>query len=54
MEVGKFAVTLGAGMVAGAAAMMMIPRQSSCYRAADDAARTIKRGVKNAVDDMMD
>ncbi len=54
MEVGKFAATLGAGMVAGAAAMLMIPRQSPCFRAADDAAHTIKRGVKNAVDDMMD
>lgn len=50
MEVKAFAATLGVGMLTGAAVMMMIPKQSSVYKAADDAAMTIKHGVTQAVD----
>ncbi len=53
MEVKSFAVTLGAGMVAGAAVMLMIPKRSAVYRTANNAARRVKRSVCHAVDTMM-
>jgi len=49
MEVKSFAATLGLGILAGAAAVMMLPRQSPVYKAVDDAATTIKDGVSQAV-----
>ncbi len=54
MQVKSFVATLGAGMVAGAATMLMIPRHSQAYRAADEAAHSIKKTVSHAVDDLMD
>lgn len=53
MEMKGLAAAMGAGMLAGAAVMMMVPKRSAVYQAADDAAHTIKRKVSNAVDDMM-
>lgn len=53
MEVKSFAATLGVGMVAGATVMMMIPRRSAVYRTANNAARTVKRSVTRAMDNMM-
>lgn len=53
MEVKSFAAAMGAGMLAGAAVMMMVPRRSAVYQAADDAAHSIKRSVTNAMDSMM-
>ena len=50
MQVKSLATTLGIGMLAGAAAIMMLPKDSSAYRTVDDAAQ----GVKNAVQNMMD
>ena len=47
------AAAVGAGMLAGAAVMMMVPKRSAVYQAADDAAHTIKRKVTDVVDDMM-
>lgn len=54
MEVRSFAATLGVGMVAGAATMLMIPRHSRAYRTADEAAHAIKKSVKHTMDDLMD
>lgn len=54
MEVKSFATTLGVGMVAGAATMLLIPRHSQAYRTADEAARSIKKTVKHKMDDLMD
>ncbi len=54
MEVKSFAATLGLGMAAGAAAVLMMPNRSRCYRAADEAAHSIKRTVSHAMDDLMD
>lgn len=53
MQVKSFAMTLGAGMLAGAAVMMMVPKRSPVYKAADDAAKTIKRSVSRKIDELM-
>lgn len=53
MEMKGLAAAMGAGMLAGAAVMMMVPRRSAVYQAADDAAHSIKRSVTNAMDSMM-
>lgn len=42
--------TLGIGMLTGAAAIMLLPKQSSVYRSVDDAAMTVKRNINHAVD----
>ena len=52
MEIKAFAATLGLGMLAGAAVAMMLPKDSAVYRAADDAAQTVKDGVADAIDSM--
>ncbi len=54
MKVKSFATTLGAGMLAGAAVMMMIPKRSEAYRAADHAAASIRKKMCHAMDSMMD
>lgn len=43
MKVSSFLATMGIGMVAGAATMLMIPKHSEAYRMADDAANAIKQ-----------
>ncbi len=53
MQVKSFAATLGAGMLAGAAVMLMIPRHSAVYQAADDAAESMRHGVSRAMDSML-
>lgn len=53
MQVKSFAMTLGAGMLAGAAVMMMVPKRSPVYKAADDAAKSIKRCVSHTMDEIM-
>ena len=52
MEVKAFAATLGLGLVAGAAAAMMIPKQSKVYRVANDAAEALKQEVSQVVSNM--
>lgn len=52
MEVKTFAATLGIGMAAGAAVMLMIPKQSKVYRKANQAVDTIKEEITNAVSSM--
>lgn len=54
MEIKSFATTLGVGMVAGAATMLLIPRHSQAYRSADEAVHNIKKNVKHKIDDLMD
>lgn len=50
MEVKKFAMTLGAGMLTGAAVMLMMPKSSSVYKTADNVADAVKQGVCQAMD----
>lgn len=52
MGVKTFAATLGVGMLTGAAVMMMMPKQSTAYKMADEAAATVKSGITQAVDKM--
>lgn len=54
MEIKAFAATLGLGMLAGAAVVMMLPKDSAAYQAVDDAAQSVKNGVSNAVQSVMD
>lgn len=49
MEVKAFAATLGLGLVAGAAAAMMIPKESKIYKSANNAAQMVKEEVVGAV-----
>ncbi len=52
MEVKSFIASLGLGMAAGAAAVLMMPKQSQAYRMADDAAQTIKMEAGKMLDSM--
>ena len=52
MKVSTFAATLGLGMLAGAAAILMLPKHSKVYRAADSAANTIKDEITDFVEDL--
>lgn len=52
MQVKTFVASVGLGMVAGAAAMLMIPKHSQVYRVADDAAQTIKHEAGRMLDSM--
>ena len=53
MEMKAFAATLGIGIAAGAAAALMLPKQSKVYRAADSAATKLKEEVTETVQSMM-
>ncbi len=53
MEVKSLIATVGLGMVAGAAAILMVPKHSEAYRVADDAAQTIKQKASQALDSVM-
>lgn len=50
MKFKTFAATMGIGLVAGAATMLMIPKSSEVYRMADSAAKTIKKEAEKAID----
>lgn len=52
MQVKSFVATVGLSMVAGAAAVLMLPKNSGVYRAADDAARTIKQEAGRMMNSM--
>ena len=49
MTLKSFAVTMGLGIVAGAATMLMIPKNSEVYRAADGAAKAIKQEAEKMI-----
>lgn len=42
MQVKSFLATMTLGAAAGAAAMLLIPKNSKAYRAAEDAAQALK------------
>ncbi|MBQ7565996.1 MAG: hypothetical protein IJT18_02650 [Oscillospiraceae bacterium] len=50
MEIKTAAISLGIGMLAGAAAVMMLPKQSKPYQVASEVADTIKSGVTQIAD----
>lgn len=50
MKTKSFLFTMGLGMVAGAATMLMIPRHSEAYRMADDAVQTLKQEAGKMLD----
>lgn len=52
MQVKSLITTVGLGMVAGAAAILMIPKHSEAYRMADDAAHSLKRSANRMMDNM--
>lgn len=52
MQIKSLITTVGLGMVAGAAAVLMMPKHSEAYRMADDAAHTIKREAGKMIDNM--
>jgi len=52
MEVKSFAATLGIGMAAGAAAVLLMPKQSKVYRTANNAAKKLKEEVSQPVSNM--
>ena len=45
MQVKTFIATMGIGAAAGAAAVLMMPKDSKLYRKADSAAQTLKNKV---------
>ena len=49
MQVKTFLMTLGAGMAAGAIGIMLLPKNSEVFQAADSAAQSLKTGAENAV-----
>lgn len=52
MQVKTWITSVGLGMVAGAAAILMIPRRSEAYRIADDTAQSIKHSAVKMMDSM--
>ena len=50
MKMSSFLATMGVGMVAGAATMLMIPKHFEAYRMADDAANAIKQEAGKMLD----
>ncbi len=52
MEVKSWITSVGIGMVAGAAAVLMMPKRSEAYRIADDAAHSLKQGASRMMENM--
>lgn len=52
MQVKTLVASVGLGMAAGAAAILMLPKHSKAYRMADDAAHTIKMEAGRMLDQM--
>lgn len=50
MQMKTWIASIGLGMAAGAAAILMIPKQSQTYQMADDAAQTIKTEASKIID----
>jgi len=53
MKVKTWLATAGLGMVAGAAAILMVPRHSQFYHTANDAAQTVKQEATKWIDRMV-
>lgn len=54
MEIKAFLATMGLGVVAGAAAALMIPKQSDVYQTADKAAKAMKQEVRKVMNSRSD
>lgn len=52
MKVKTFVAAMGLSMAAGAAAIMMMPKSSKVYRAAEDATQAIKMEAGRMMDSM--
>ena len=52
MQVKSMLASVGLGMVAGAAAILMLPKHSEAYRMADDAAHAIKKEANQMMNRM--
>lgn len=52
MRIKSFIITAGLGAVAGAAALLMMPKYSKVYQTADDAAQMIKTEAGRIIHDM--
>lgn len=52
MQVKTFIATMGLGAAAGAAAILLIPKNSKAYRAANDAAQMLKAEVSHMASKM--
>lgn len=52
MKVKAFLATMGVGIAVGALGIMMLPRSSSVYHAANDAASAIKNEAEKAINSM--
>jgi len=50
MQVKSMLTSVGLGMVAGAAAILMIPRHSEAYRVADHTAHNLKHRAERMMD----
>lgn len=49
MQIKSLIASVGLGMVAGATAVLMLPKQSEAYRMADDAAHTLKQSANRVI-----
>jgi len=52
MQVKSFIATIGLGMAAGAAAVLLMPKNSKVYKVADDAAQMLKMEAGRMMDSM--
>jgi len=52
MQAKTWILSIGLGMAAGAAAILMVPKHSQVYRTADDAAQTIKMEAGKMLDSL--
>lgn len=52
MKVKSLVTTIGLGMAAGAAAVLMMPKHSEVYRKANNAAQTVKHEASRMLDSM--
>ncbi|MCD7858854.1 MAG: hypothetical protein LUH51_01605 [Firmicutes bacterium] len=53
MKMAYWAMTLGAGMVAGAMAISMLPRGSETRKAFERTAHKVEQGAKDAADSLV-
>ena len=52
MQVRSWIATIGLGVAAGAAAVLLMPKSSSVYRKADQAVHAIKDEAEKLIDQM--
>jgi len=52
LQIKSFITSVGLGMVAGAAAILMVPKHSDAYRIADDTVHSIKKNANKMISGM--